>query len=513
MNIDAWVSVLRHVCSSDVRACGLVCSDLRTASVDDGLWRQQCYDREVARGMDADKAWAWVDEMRARARLPSFLALHSLLERTGCAAGVGYWRSLSRQPVGAMLHTSWEEAGSECALLGTLTRRATPAEDPLLGLRADIAFALRPMLEVLTAEDGPRAAAGPHAAARPHAVRVRFEQLGQWCSVELCYAQAHGEDGDSVEFSPNGHALAIALQRSPLWEHPIHRGLCAHSQVELFARLRGSGLHPSRAVAPPRELLPAAGALAGPTVGALAGLYVSRYGSHGLELVEVRLLGEGEPDEDALDPLGVSTAQQPPPLPPPHGETRLSPTARAAAMLGWPRRSPRSYSHEIDARLPPRLVCRKVLGDENVPAGFVTLYAPLAPVERAGAAEPLGPCPVLARHHTHLRTSGIEPGRLAAVLRGQIQYNRRPREWRPEWDSILLFALAPSAGSGRMREFAALWRTVASADFLLAFSEFDARKHAWRPTDPASGRRAVAESVPGVTFVGAWDEPDAQPAD
>ena len=148
LHADAWASVLRHASPADTRACALVCAELRVASRDEQLWRHHCAAREIALGMDASAVGGWLDELCARARVPSYSALFQLLELTDQHGGVGYWSSLSRQPNGALLHTAWADDG---LLVGTLTRRALPSEDSMLGLRTDRLFALRAAVEAAPA--------------------------------------------------------------------------------------------------------------------------------------------------------------------------------------------------------------------------------------------------------------------------------------------------------------------------------------------------------------------------
>jgi hypothetical protein len=445
-----------------VRACSLVCTELRAAAFDEHLWHQLCVAREVSFGMTPSAASAWCQETRASTRAPSFFALYALLEATGIAAGEGHWRSRDRQPCGAMLETAWSATGVLC---GTLVRRATAVEDRWLGLRADSAFAVRPVFE-----QPPSAPSSP-------AVRVRLvpciadADAGGYCQA------SSGVDVPLIDFCARGHLLDVAVTGGEE-ALPILHGLARSATRERFQRLYGSGLVPARELARPSEMTARAGCF--------GGLYVARYGSHGLELVQVSLLEEGEPDTDELDPIGTASS-------------------RSA-----------SYCRAVDELLPKRLVVRKVIGDMNVPAGFVTFYASLTslahgPDGGANNSEPLGPCPISPLHLAHLQTSGAPPQVLASVFAGEMQLNREPFDWRPEWDSLLLFAFAPSPGSAhdRMTSFAALWRATS---FLLTFSAFDIRRHAWRATDSPRTRRAVvqrvAESVGGYTFVGAWGDDD-----
>lgn len=544
LNADAWVSILKLASPSDTRSCALVSTELRAASRDDDLWRSHCRAREVADGVADSAVDAWIDELRTSTRMPTFAALFALLELTGMAGGVGHWSSVSRQPNGALLTTRWVDG----QLVGALTRRALAEEDPMLGLRTDwAAFALTPVVQ--------------HAPPPLRAVRVRLQLSGgeqylgalSGSGAEIRFAtrpgigtqdeaasgdlEVDGIDGangfhlngsgsSGAQKLPFGRAggggeliavFASGFPRSlakPL--QGLHVGLerafgsrfgVYHSRFrdptkrlsERFLRLTGNGLIPHRAV---RSLACGEGAPAAlEGAGELTGLYVSRYGTHGLELIEVVHLQKGVADVNPIDPFGVR-----------------SPASGASS---------RAEQNTAGASLPERLAFRKVLGDQNVPANFLTLRVPLEPMSRrtfygqahvdpqAAAGTPqgghaaesqVGACPIEPQHLAHLQAAGIPPGALAGVVRGEMQLNKEPLTWLPEWDPLLLFLLKPHTPGGPMQTWAALWCTL---NLVLTFRRFEPERHAWRPTDPPSERRAISHRVSqdiggGFTFVGDW---------
>lgn len=542
LNADSWVLVLKSLPPADVRACGLVCADLRAAAHDDELWRSHCRAREVASGIDEAAVDGWLDELRRAARMPSFAALHALLERTGMAGGVGSWSSVSRQPNGALLTTSWEDG----QLIGTLTSRASFDEDAMLGLRSDRAFALSAIVEryphcvspavrvrlqlrcgeqylgalsdaaaevsfvhrpARRAGGTGRAGAGADADGAAFPFLVGDEQwtatLGAGAS-DLVATFAPAQSAAGADYAPwSLRGLHAGLERA-FRGHSAYRG----RKAERFIRLAGTGLVPcARAPARAPALAPSLGLREGGAqrglsggAGELTGLYVSRYGSHGLELLEVVHLAAGEPDPHPIDPLGCggSAVRRAPRLP-----------------------AERTYRSEVESQLPERLAFRKVLGDQNVPANFLTFYVPLEAASGAEPGEPttgsdpananqhlnqMGPIPIEPQHLEQLRASGIAPEMLAGVLRGEMQLNRLAQRWQPEWEPLLLFPLKPEAPGGPMRTFATLW---CSTSLVLTFRRFEPELHVWRESDPPATRRAISRRVAediggGFTFVGDW---------
>lgn len=447
LNADAWVAVLKHAEPVAVRACAGVCIELTIASRDEDLWRHLCIEREVALGLPAGMAEGWLEGLRKTAGLSSYRALHTLLEETGACGGVGQWRSTSRQPAGALLVSEWTESGLMCEL----TRRASLAEDHTLGLRTDPVFCLRFVEEFM----------GP--ASRAVRVHKQITVFSDYVSTPRGrQAQiVFGRDGRSVDVD---FGRALGQPRFPPGVPAVLHGLDAQASTEHFERLEGAGCWPGRPVRQPPEL-----ALVG--AGELSGLYLARYGSHGLEVVQVCVLDEGEADSDAFDPC------------------------------------------DVDERKPRRLVFRKVIGDPNVPSGKATFVVPLQtvptpPYVRAAAGErdaQLGSREVLPVHRSHLAASGLPPNELVSVTGGLMQLNRIAGVWAPEWETLTFFALRPADREARMRAFASLW---CATDFLLTFCAFDRARHSWRPTDNALKKRAitvnVAKDVGGFTFVGIW---------